>query len=255
MKFKDIEMSQDQLKDLIKTKANKFYQEFIKNGVTVYRGGNDSGSSIRVVATKKERIPQGRKINRFTTSTIGKLFNAAGISSRVNNTLITITEDPSKIAIYVEKEYYCVPLGDYNYSYVKDITVDFNYLKDKSIIDSINTIQYFNIMGSETSAILEELLLSPISDFDTHYDNLIAHLKDRADSPSNNYDIEDFEEDKERSYALLKTAHYENLKEHFVSNDISKLLGGVVSEVWFNCKSFLLIDPEQYDLEEIFEND
>ena len=252
MKFKDIELSSEQLKEMIETKASKFHREFIQNGIAFYRGGYEQHSDIRILATKKERVPLGGIAPRSISKTVNQIFESAGIASRTYNTLIGITGDPNKIKVLVDKEYYCIPLGDYNFSYLKEITADFNYMKDKGLIYGFESARHLALLGKNTKAMLENLLLSPHSEFDSNYGYLMDYLKMEADDPSSFYNTNDFEEDKERLYPRLQRVHHENIGDSFVNNDVSLLKGGAVSEVWFNYKRFLLIDPDKYNLKAMF---
>lgn len=247
MKYRDLEMTNEQLREIIINKTPKFYEEFVKKGIRLYRGGDKSSSYVRLVKTKPERRGSGFRFDDHLLKLFDNLITSNGVASRIEHATFALSNDYSDLAIGVERQYWFLPIGDYKYSYLKDITHDFNF-PSKRFRNAVR------VMGNFDEFFGTRLLNNILTDTSgKHYnewiDEFIEQNYDEEDiSPSSKRYIENIKHEFELVYELF---HISRIGDLFITND-NTLLKDNSSEVWFNCKSYLLIDAREYDLEEIF---
>lgn len=247
MKYRDLKMSNEQLKEIIINKAPKFYEEFIKKGIRLYRGGNESSSYVRIVKTKPERRGSGFRFDEHLLKVFDNLITSNGVASRIKHATFALSNDYSDLEITVDRQYWFLPIGDYKYSYLKDITPDFNYASN-SFRSAVRVMSNFDDFFGTT------LLNNILSDTSgKHYNDWIdEYVEQNYDEEDMNSAFDNFIENLKIDFELVyELFHISRIGDLFITND-STLLKDNSSEVWFNCKSYLLIDASEYDLEETF---
>lgn len=248
-------MTEEQLKELIINKAPKFYTEFIKKGIKIYRGAR-SDSEVGILKTPPTRNTKGNIIPNYVSEIFEYIFDEAGVSSRLRHTVFTISGDYKGIKIPVDNIFWCIPIGeDYTYSYLKNITSDFNFIKDREILYAASALKITkSILKKEVDELLIQLYSSPLSEFETNMNKIFELLIKHVENPESFFDMNDYEEYVRDAPEELIELHPENFKKRFINNDNTTLENDVVSEVWFNCKSYILININDYDLTEIFKD-
>lgn len=247
MRYRDLKMTSEQLKELIVNKTPKFYEEFIKKGIRLYRGGNKSSSNVRIVKTKPKRRGSRFRFDDHLLELFDKLITSNGVVSRTKHATFALSNNYNDLAIKVERQYWFLPIGDYKYSYLKDISSDFNFPSASFKTAVRNMTKFDDFFGTK-------LLSNILSDTSgKHYNDWIdEYIEQNYDEEvmghTNESYIENLKIEFELVYELFHISRIGNL---FITNDNS-LLKDNSSEVWFNCKSYLLIDANEYDLEEIF---
>lgn len=270
MKYKDLELTDKELKELIIKKAPKFYEEFIEKGIFIFRGGYEQ-EDIRILKTKPTRISHGWVIPDGLEKTISTLFKRAGVASRRENTLITISNNIDDVKISFEDEFYAIPLGDYTYSYLKTLDADFNYTKSElnDMLKSIELIKELFLrlpvqIGVDITEVINSVINGDGSLFDDligEFDDIISEFRsdledDSNDDPFTSIEIEHFENKKEELISEFKfikdNLTPEKIRSLYYVDENEPLKGNSV-EVVFNCKTFLQIPIDKYSLEEIFD--
>lgn len=246
MRYNDISgLSDDEVKNKILNDCKAFHDEFISNGIKVYRIQESTETFIKQNTIKK-RKPFGW-LGRFPSSITDYLdkilFTDNGICSRIHNALYTITSSPDSTAVGISGEqYWCVPIGNYTYSYISGIE-DFNYPNDdvsflntaKSCLLSISNI--YEIELSELKLVIE------CSDSDLK--SVVADLFGITTVDGNDDAV------KFLGYVEKARDAISKIPSAYTNNRITDTLYKP-TEVLFNCESFYLFSVEKYDLMDIF---
>jgi len=108
----------------VKNHSTKFINEFLKKGITVYRGSDDiSPYELHVVPTKAHREAHGSIFySNLLQTSLERYLKDHDIPSRYHHAVSTIAFNPSDFhGVDVEHWYYFIPKDDYRYHYYKNV--------------------------------------------------------------------------------------------------------------------------------------
>ena len=239
MKYEDIQYSKEEIQEILRTKAKKFVDEFLKNDVYIFRKINTNSEIITTKTISKRKIIGN--MNK-SPAVLDSFMKKAGFSSRIENAVMGCSYDHSKIAVFSQYTYYLIPLGDYTYTYLKDLSYDFNYLTNEKMLSILRSMKIIARVIPE-----EDILrLVEMKSFD-RIKNIKEHIKYYVDEN----DIDDDAEIIELHFQIInKLSTKSVIDKIFCNNDISPLKNNAV-EVWFNCKEYMLINYDDYNIREL----
>jgi hypothetical protein len=247
MRYDEIsKKSNDEIKEIILRDCKKFYNEFIKNGYEVYRKSSIE-KSFNKISTQETRKPLGW-MNGHSSDLIEYidkiLFVDNGCASRIKNSVFTITGDYNHTATGIlGRAFWCVPIGDYTFSYVPGI-YDFNYTNKETQFIKVANTHIQHLFGSYELSLDE--FKKAIECRIEELDNVVASL----------FEIETLDEDEDSiefrdSIKTIRGA-IEKIPSVYITNKVSGDLH-TPTEILFNCSQYYMLSVEDYDLMEIFD--
>lgn len=254
MKWRDLEISEEELVKILKNKCGVFINEFIKNDVPIYRNG-DYYNEIRFLKTKTYRSGYGDLLgNEVITKPIKEEFellvNEYGIASRNKNAVFGIVGDwEAYDGMNTDFQNYLFPVGNYKYSYIADSkAVDFNIDSGWKLFEIITAIKdYFRKIASLMMGIhvdMRELFIEysdkPFREFLNDKEYIITEYTKYESMPSGLEEIRNLFETIEPLYKNFK-----NLDKYYNINEIPshEYFG---NEIIFNCSSYIMVNLKIY---------
>lgn len=246
MRYEDISSkTADEVRNIIKTDCSKFYNEFIKNGIQVFRLTNGY-DDVELKETVPKRTAKGwmSGFNKGWEEYIDKkFFIDNGVCSRLNHAVYAITNNSDDIAAGLSgRLYWCVPKGDFTYSYVPGVQ-DYNYPNKSTtfIQKAANTIRH---LSNSFDMSLDDFK-NAIECDDSDLNNVIAELFEIKDISGD----DDALEFKEHIVSIRDAIH--EIPNVYINNQITSSLHHS-TEIVFNCKEYYIFCVSQYNIMDIF---
>lgn len=240
MKFRDLELSPEQVMELIKKKSPRYYEEFLSKGIILYRGGR-SQDDIRIIRPNKIRKPLGWVIKHNNTAVFDSILNNADVATRFSNYPVFTMSNTTITDIMVDEMYYFIPIGnDYKYSYLSSLDNDFNNIStiDRNKIRELETLidiirRTYGISVDVNKYILDIINNSSVAKSRKQL------LTDMGKSENITQADKDFIIDN-GLVNVRKQFSKNNMNKKYITNDSNKLKNAK-AEVWFNTKSYMLV--------------